>query len=87
MNQFIGMAIQEMKADQKYSKVVGIKGGGGGVISMKMKEKLRGGGLYQWDQWISGTLNRVLAVKKSSIVGVYILIAIDFFGVHLLVYF
>ena len=44
MNQFIGMAIQEMKADQKYSKVVGIKGGGGGVISMKMKEKLRGGG-------------------------------------------
>ena len=49
MNQFIGMAIQEMKADQKYSKVVGIKGGGGervyinetegaikgGVISMK----------------------------------------------------
>ena len=36
-NQFIGMAIQEMKADQKYSKVVGIKGGGGGG----------GGGLYQ----------------------------------------
>ena len=36
MNQFIGMAIQEMKADQKYSKVVGIKGGGG-VISMKLK--------------------------------------------------
>ena len=29
MNQFIGMAIQEMKADQKYSKVVGIKGWGG----------------------------------------------------------
>ena len=25
--------------------------------------------------------------KKSSIVGVYILIAIDFFGVHLLIYF
>ena len=31
MNQFIGMAIQEMKAYQKYSKVVGIKGGGGGL--------------------------------------------------------
>ena len=43
MNQFIGMGIQEMKADQKYSKVVGIKGGGG-VISMKLKEQLRGGG-------------------------------------------
>ena len=50
MNQFIGMAIQKMKADQKYSKVaiVGIKGGVcGGVISMKLKEQLRGGGLYQ----------------------------------------
>ena len=30
-NQFIGMAIQEMKADQKHSKVLGIKGGGGGL--------------------------------------------------------
>ena len=28
-NQFIGMALREMKADQKYSKVVGIEGGGG----------------------------------------------------------
>ena len=28
-NQFTGMAIQEMKADQKHSKVWGIKGGGG----------------------------------------------------------
>ena len=46
MNQFIGMAIQEMKADQKYSKVVGIKGGGGGgFISMKLKGQLRGGGV------------------------------------------
>ena len=32
MNQFIGMAIQEMKADQNYSKVVGIKGGWGGGL-------------------------------------------------------
>ena len=47
MNQFIGMGVQEMKADQKYSKVVGIKGGGGVVISMKLKEQLRGGRLYQ----------------------------------------
>ena len=31
-----------MKADQKYAKVVGIKGGGRGVISMKLKEQLRG---------------------------------------------
>ena len=31
-----------MKADQKYSKVVGIKGGG--VISMKLKEQLIKGG-------------------------------------------
>ena len=38
--------IQEMKADQKYSKVVGIKAGGGrGAISMKLKEQLRRGGV------------------------------------------
>ena len=43
-NQFIGVAIQKMKGDQKYSKVVGIKGVCvcvcvGGVISMKLKEQ------------------------------------------------
>ena len=31
-NQFIGMALCEMKADQKYSKVVGIEGGEGGGV-------------------------------------------------------
>ena len=61
-NQFIGMAIQEMKADQKYSKVVGIKGGGGGVISMKLKEQLRG--IISMKS-MNFKYNWVLAVKKA----------------------
>ena len=50
MNQFIGMAIQEMKADQKYSKVVGIKGGamgGGGGYINETEGAIKGGRLYQ----------------------------------------
>ena len=85
MNQFIGMAIQEMKADQKYSKVVGIKGGGGG-ISMKLKEQLKGGGCYI-NEINEFQVQLSPRSKKCSIVGVYILIAIGFFGVHLLIYF
>ena len=88
MNQFIGMAIQEIKADQKYSKVVGIKGGAmgeGGAISMKLKEQLRGGGYI--NEINEFQVQSSPHSKKSSIVGVYILIAIGFFGVHLLIYF
>ena len=40
--------IQEMKADQKYSKVVGIKaGGGGGYINETEGAVKEGGELYQ----------------------------------------
>ena len=56
MNQFIGMAIQEMKADQKYFKVVGIKGGGERVYINETEGAIKGGGLYQWNHWISGTI-------------------------------
>ena len=66
------MAIQEMKADQKYSKVVGSKGGGGGGYINEINE-------FQ--------VQLSPRSMKSSIVGVYILIAIDFFWVHLLIYF
>ena len=77
MNQFIGMSIQEMKADQKYSKVVGIRGGSCSINETEGAIK-GGGGLYLSESSLS---------KKSSIEGVYILIAIDFFGVHRLIYF
>ena len=49
-----------MKADQKYSKVVGINVGGGGVYQMNETEgAIKGGGLYQWNQWISGTVKKL----------------------------
>ena len=70
--------MQKMKADQKYSKVVGIKGGGGGggVISMRLKEHLRESYINEINEFQVQLSPRS---KKSSIVGVYILIAIDFF--------
>ena len=45
MNQFIGMGIQEMKADQKYSEVVGIKGGG--CYINETEGAIKGRRLYQ----------------------------------------
>ena len=53
---------------------------------MKLKEQLRGGGYINEINEFQIQLSS-LSKKKSSIVGVYILIAIDFFGVHPLIYF
>ena len=86
MNQFIGMAIQEMKADQKYFKVVGIKGGGERVYINETEGAIKGGGGYI-NEINEFQVQLSARSKKSSIVGVNILIAIDFFGVHLLIYF
>ena len=62
MNQFIGMATQEMKADQKYSKVVGIKGGGGGYVN-ETEGAIKGGGVISMKS-MNFRYNWVLAVKK-----------------------
>ena len=51
---------------------------------MKLKEQLRGGYINEINEFRVQLSPRS---KKSSIVGVYILIAIDFVGVHLLIYF
>ena len=77
------MAIQEMKADQKYSKVVGIKGGRGGYIN-ETEGAIKGDYINEINEFQVQLSPRS---KKSSIVGVYILIAIYFFGVHLRIYF
>ena len=82
-NQFIGMAIQEMKADQKYSKVVGIKGGGGGYIN-ETEGAIKGDYINEINEFQVQLSPRS---KKSSIVGVCILIAMYFFRIHLLIYF
>ena len=75
-----------MKADQKYSKVMRIKGGRGWNYVNEPEGAIKGGGCY------INEINKFQAQLsprsiKSSTVGVYILIAIDFFGVHLLIYF
>ena len=51
---------------------------------MKLKEQLIGGYINEINEFQVQLSSRS---KKSSIVGVNILIAIDFFGVHLLIYF
>ena len=51
---------------------------------MKLKEQLIGGYINEINEF---QVQLSSCSKKSSIVGVYILIAIDFFGVHLLIHF
>ena len=51
---------------------------------MKLKQQLRGGGGGYINEINEFQVQLSPRSKKSSIVGVYILIAIDFFGVHYL---
>ena len=56
---------------------------GGGYIN-ETEGAIRGGYINEINEFQVQMSPRS---KKSSIVGVYILIAIDFFGAHLLIYF
>ena len=67
-----------MKADQKYSKVEG-------SCINETEGAIKGCGYINEINEFQVQLS--LCSKKSSTVGVYILITIDFFGVHLLIYF
>ena len=63
---------------------MGIKAGGGYIN--ETEGAIKGGGVYI-NEINEFQVQLSPRRKTSSIVGVYIFIAIDFFGVHLLVYF